>query len=91
MLENSLKKDESYNIYLIEGDKENFLGRGISESLKNLRSLSDFYSIFKNEKNAAPQKPSIPVSLTKNFSKENFEINFQNFLHDSIETFQKKM
>ncbi len=46
LLENSLKKDESYNIYLIEGDKENFLGKGISESLKNLRSLSDFYSIF---------------------------------------------
>ena len=46
LLENSLKEEESYSIYLIESGLENVLKNGIDLSANNLRSLSEFYEIF---------------------------------------------
>ena len=46
LLENSLKEEESYSIYLIESGLENVLKNGIDFSANNLRSLSEFYEIF---------------------------------------------
>lgn len=46
LLQNSLKEEESYSIYLIESGLENVLKNGIDLSANNLRSLSEFYEIF---------------------------------------------
>ena len=66
----------NFLINLEHGDRENNAKLSYSD-LAGLELFlhydgADFYSTFKNAKNAPSQKPSIPNSLTKKFSKENF-------------------
>ena len=58
---------------------------------QNSKCIIDTISLFEDKKLWKQFSPEEINHWSKNFSKEKFEINFQNFLHESIETFTKKM
>ena len=55
------------------------------------KCIYDTVSVFEEKKLWENFSPEDINHWSKNFSKENFEIKFQRFLQDSIETFHKKM
>ena len=57
---------------------------------QNSKCIFDTISLFEDKKLWKQFSPEEINHWSKNFSKEKFEINFQNFLHESIETFAKK-
>ena len=53
------------------------------------KSIYDAVSFFEDKKIWEKLSPDLINHWSRNFSKENFEINFQNFMYDSFERFEK--
>lgn len=53
------------------------------------KSIYDAVSFYEDKKIWKKLSPDLINHWSRNFSKENFEINFQNFMYDSIERFEK--
>lgn len=71
--------------------KKQQFNSGLLFKEQNSECIVDTISLFEDKKLWKQFSPEDINHWSKNFSKENFEINFQNFLYDSIETFKKKL
>ena len=69
--------------------KDNKNSTGLLFKDQTFKSIYDTVSFFEDKKIWKKLSPDLINHWSRNFSKENFEINFQNFMYDSFERFER--